>query len=116
GRIISAPTVGKKISTNHVGVRLALTRKKEGDRKGRPYIILRNHHTSAENLYRIPPSASQTPPFRQGGLSGKGLLEKMHKKKGFFAPFALFHKGRKGGFYHFCPVGEIKNGEFDKNP
>ncbi|MBQ4547040.1 MAG: hypothetical protein IJA17_07780 [Oscillospiraceae bacterium] len=77
------------------------------------------------------------PPFRQGGLFVKkradnirpygicddfrkfnmgGLLEKMHKKKGFFAPFALFYKGRKGGFYHFCPVGEIKNDEIDKNP
>ncbi|MBQ3501519.1 MAG: hypothetical protein IJA70_08860, partial [Oscillospiraceae bacterium] len=46
---------------------------KTGDRKGRPYIILRNHHTSAENLYRIPPvlAKPKPPPFNKGGFQQK---------------------------------------------
>ncbi len=44
---------------------------KTGDRKGRPYIILRNHHTSAENLYRIPQSPSVPAPFNKGAFLQK---------------------------------------------
>ncbi|MBQ4643236.1 MAG: hypothetical protein IJB66_03320, partial [Oscillospiraceae bacterium] len=70
-RIIAAPPVGKKYPPILVGVWLALTRKKVGDRMGRPYIILRNHQTSAENPYRIPQSPSVTAPFNKGAFLKK---------------------------------------------
>jgi len=78
------------------------------------------YYNSAGNFNRIPPvlAKPKPPPFNKGGFQKNradnirpygicddsrkfnvgGLLEKMHKKKGFFAPFALFYKTGKCPF------------------